>query len=165
MMDFSKGLDTVIQIKNHYSAFTYLGVLLSFLDCVLIQFMQFPGIKLSELGNKYPQVSVKDKHSQLNIQNKDDLHLIQSALMNHVCTNFLHCLIWSGLEYSFRHSVMWSPIFMRHCLVCSSCSRSDSPFSGRSSCFRAAFTGRILSLHCKRSHESQLVLSWSSKSV
>lgn len=63
-------------------------------------------------------------------------------------TNFLHCLIRSGFEYSFRHSVMWSPIFMRHCLVCSSCSRSDSPFSGLSSCFRAALTGRILSLHC-----------------
>ena len=37
---------------------------------------------------------------------------------------------------------------MRHCLVCSSCSRSDSPFSGLSNCFRAALTGRILSLHC-----------------
>lgn len=51
--------------------------------------------------------------------------------------------------YSFRHSVMWSPILIRHCLVCSSCSLSERPFSGLSSCFNAALTGLILSLHCK----------------
>lgn len=73
---------------------------------------------------------------------------VSISLEETVYTNFLHCLIWSGFEYSCRHSVMWSPILMRHCLVCSSCSRSDNPFSGLSSCFRAALTGRILSLHC-----------------
>lgn len=64
-------------------------------------------------------------------------------------TYFLHCLICSGFGYSFRHSVIWSPILIRHCLVCSSCSLSERPFSGRSSCFNAALTGLILSLHCK----------------
>lgn len=44
---------------------------------------------------------------------------------------------------------MWSPILIRHCLVCSSCSLSERPFSGLSSCFNAALTGLILSLHCK----------------
>lgn len=64
-------------------------------------------------------------------------------------TYFLHCLICSGFVYSFRHSVIWSPILIRHCLVCSSCSLSERPFSGRSSCFSAALTGLILSLHYK----------------
>lgn len=45
--------------SDYCIAFSYLRVLLSFLDCMLIQFMQFPGVKLGEFRNKYPQVSVK----------------------------------------------------------------------------------------------------------
>lgn len=76
---------------------------------------------------------------------------------------FLHCLICSGLVYSLRHSVMWSPILIRHCRVCSSCSRSDSPFSGRSNCFSAAFTGLMRSLHWKIHRHTCFITVQSSK--
>ena len=71
-------------------------------------------------------------------------------------TYFLHCLICSGFVYSFRHSVIWSPIFIKHCLVCSSCSLSERPLSGLSSCFNAALTGLILSLHLNRKRRAEL---------
>ena len=71
-------------------------------------------------------------------------------------TYFLHCLICSGFVYSFRHSVIWSPIFIKHCLVCSSCSLSERPLSGLSSCFSAALTGLILSLHWNRKRRAEL---------
>lgn len=144
---------------------TYLGIFLSFLDCMLIKFMQFSCIKLRKFWNKYPKISVMIK-SILNscqlkilIQNKINSVFIKcikrsfpvQALRKAVIANYTdlrHCLMCSRLVYSFRQSVMWSPILIRHCRVCSSCSRSERPFSGRSSCFKAAFTGRIRSLHC-----------------
>lgn len=57
-----EGFMTLIQeIKTASSlqGLTYLSVFLSFLDCMLIQFMQLSGIKLGEFGDKYPQVSGK----------------------------------------------------------------------------------------------------------
>ena len=44
---------------------------------------------------------------------------------------------------------MRSPIFSRHVRVCWSCSWSERPSSGLSSCFRAFFTGLMRSLHWK----------------
>lgn len=48
-----------------YQGVKYLGILLPFLDCMLVQFMQFSCIKFSEFGNENPQVSVKDKQHNL----------------------------------------------------------------------------------------------------
>lgn len=50
-----------------------------------------------------------------------------------------------------------SPIFSRHVRVCCSCSWSDRPSSGLSSCFRAFFTGLMRSLHFALMEQSLLL--------
>jgi len=61
----------------------------------------------------------------------------------------LHSFTLSGSLYSDRHLLIWSPICNKHCRVWFTCSCSVRDWSGLSKAFKAFFTGRIFSLHCK----------------
>lgn len=52
-----------------------------------------------------------------------------------------------------------SPIFSRHVRVCWSCSWSDRPSSGLSSCFRAFFTGLMRSLHYAHAQMDDIIVT------